>query len=189
MTAAVNSSSSCVHLPFRKGAFSRCAATRAAAVVALPRGFEGTMGRSPRAAAAAGRRRPRSSGSPRCGTSPRGARRVDDRRRRPLQSQARVAQTGSEGSPPRGALRVRAGGVSVSSGAGLSTLGRAGRVRAGRGLRARVACVVSFLFWAVAGGSRSRGATVEPGPAGDMVPRGSRAVPGPPRAFGPVLCG
>ena len=41
----------------------------------------------------------------------------------PCKSQARVAQTGSEGSPPRGALRVRAGGVSVSSGAGLSTLG------------------------------------------------------------------
>ena len=41
----------------------------------------------------------------------------------PCRSQARVAQTGSEGSPPRGALRVRAGGVSVSSGAGLSTLG------------------------------------------------------------------
>tara|TARA_B100000459_G_scaffold115151_1_gene68302 strand:- start:226 stop:534 length:309 start_codon:yes stop_codon:yes gene_type:complete len=45
----------------------------------------------------------------------------------PCRSQARVAQTGSAGSPPRGALRVRAGGVSVSSGAGRSTLGnRAG---------------------------------------------------------------
>ena len=42
----------------------------------------------------------------------------------PCKSQARVAQTGSAGSPPRGALRVRAGGVSVSSGAGLSTLGK-----------------------------------------------------------------
>ena len=42
----------------------------------------------------------------------------------PCKSQARVAQTGSEGSPPRGALRVRAGGVSVSDGSGRSTLGK-----------------------------------------------------------------
>ena len=125
ITAAVNSSSSCVHLPFRKGAFSRCAATRAAAVVALPRGFEGTMGRSPRAAAAAadasaavvGFSSMRDiSAAARAASMIVGA--------GPCKSQARVAPTGSEGSPPRGALRGR-GGVSVSSGAGRS-LGVAG---------------------------------------------------------------
>ena len=128
MTAAVNSSSSCVHLPFRKGAFSRCAATRAAAVVALPLGLDGTIGRSPLAAAAAadasaavvGFSSMRDiSAAARAASMIVGA--------GPCRSQARVAQTGSAGSPPRGALRVRAGGVSVSSGAGRSTLGnRAG---------------------------------------------------------------
>ena len=106
----------------------------------------------------------------------------------PCRSQARVAQTGSAGSPPRGALRVRAGGVSVSSGAGLSTLGK----RAGE-FAPDVDCGLElpaegggefFCFGRFAGGSRSRARLVEPGPAGDMRAAGeSQRSPGPARAF------
>ena len=110
----------------------------------------------------------------------------------PCRSQARVAQTGSAGSPPRGALRVRAGGVSVSSGAGRSTLGkRAGEfaplVDCGEELPAEGGGEF-FVFGRFAGGSRSRARLVEPGPAGDMRAAGeSQRSPGPARAFGPVL--
>jgi len=77
----------------------------------------------------------------------------------PCRSQARVAQTGSAGSPPRGALRVRAGGVSVSDGSGRSTLGkRAGElapdVDCGEELPAEGGGEF-FCFGRVAGGSRA----------------------------------
>ena len=106
----------------------------------------------------------------------------------PCKSQARVAQTGSEGSPPRGALRVRAGGVSVSSGAGLSTLGRRGRASSRRTSIGGSSCLRGeFLFWAFAGGSRSRARLVEPGPAGDMRAAGESQRPRVRLAFWPVL--
>ena len=107
----------------------------------------------------------------------------------PCKSQARVAQTGSEGSPPRGALRVRAGGVSVSSGAGLSTLGSlAGEFAPDVDWGLELPVRLKVEFWVPRAVLGSRAQLVEPGPAGDMRAAGeSQRSPGPPQAFGAVL--
>mmetsp|Transcript_10804 Transcript_10804/g.33333 ORF Transcript_10804/g.33333 Transcript_10804/m.33333 type:complete len:393 (+) Transcript_10804:178-1356(+) len=108
MIAVVNNSSSTVHLPLRSGAFSRCAATRAAAVDGAPRPDASVTRRAP---GAPPRSRPRRRSTRRRPPRPRapGPRRSSRRRSKPRPPPRRVRAPRTRGRRSRTACTAPRG--------------------------------------------------------------------------------